>query len=168
MTKPVAVKRQFLGHILQRVEEHGEQHLRDLPPDDVLGEPDWREVGFTAFWGTSARGAAVAPQRWLRACRQFSRHKPGTCRRNATHPEHDATQRDALHTDATQRTVRAQVEKCSALETHTLLRQYSSLRMSVRASHRSGRQRTDALRRIALRMNRNQLVQVRGICVCVR
>ena len=45
LTRPAVVKRQFLHHVFQQLEEHTSNELQPRKRrDDVLGEPDWARV----------------------------------------------------------------------------------------------------------------------------
>ena len=46
LTRPAAVKRQFLHHVFRQLEEHTSEELqpRKRRDDDVLGDPDWAKV----------------------------------------------------------------------------------------------------------------------------
>lgn len=44
MTRPTRAKRAFMRHVLDQVEEHGDEKLSHARNDKVMGEPDWRAV----------------------------------------------------------------------------------------------------------------------------
>ena len=66
LTRPAAVKRQFLHHVFRQLEEHTSDELQPRKRrDDVLGDPDWTKV--RRFADTYQRDMHVAlrtPAEW--------------------------------------------------------------------------------------------------------